>query len=255
MYKAITFFDLDGTLLDGHSQITPEISAAMIQLRNEGVLPVICSGRCEVEIQKIKQAAHINSSITMNGMLGILEGEFLFSNTLDEKLCHETLSFARSLGHELAFYSKEKMFLSGKNQAAYNSYEFFNSAMPVVHETAFQEYPTNMMLILSADQDQLYFEKFGSEFDFYRNGPWCVDVVKKGISKGTAVEEVQQALGQEIPTFAFGDGLNDLPMFKKADYSIAMENAHQDLKDQASYITGKNTDGGIIKALKHYGLL
>lgn len=36
-YKALAFFDLDGTLLDEHSQITPEISEAMHRLRQNDV--------------------------------------------------------------------------------------------------------------------------------------------------------------------------------------------------------------------------
>ena len=33
--KAITFFDLDGTLLDGKSQITPKITAAVAALKED----------------------------------------------------------------------------------------------------------------------------------------------------------------------------------------------------------------------------
>ena len=49
-YKALAFFDLDGTLLDEHSQITPEISEAMHRLRQNDVLPIIATGRTETEI-------------------------------------------------------------------------------------------------------------------------------------------------------------------------------------------------------------
>ncbi|MET1239649.1 HAD hydrolase family protein, partial [Enterococcus faecalis] len=43
--KAITFFDLDGTLLDGTSQITPEITAAVAALKDNQILPLIATGR------------------------------------------------------------------------------------------------------------------------------------------------------------------------------------------------------------------
>lgn len=32
-YRVITFFDLDGTLLDSHSKITPEVASAMETLK------------------------------------------------------------------------------------------------------------------------------------------------------------------------------------------------------------------------------
>lgn len=51
----------------------------------------------------------------------------------------------------------------------------------------------------------------------------------------------------------FGDGRNDLPMFKQAPFSIAMGNAIQELKDIASYITDKASKDGIYKACEHFG--
>ena len=44
-YRAITFFDLDGTLLDAKSKITPEVAKAMNALKENNVLPVIATGR------------------------------------------------------------------------------------------------------------------------------------------------------------------------------------------------------------------
>ncbi len=38
-YRAITFFDLDGTLLDAKSKITPEVAKAMNALKENNVLP------------------------------------------------------------------------------------------------------------------------------------------------------------------------------------------------------------------------
>lgn len=48
-YRAITFFDLDGTLLDAKSKITPEVAKAMNALKENNVLPVIATGRTEAE--------------------------------------------------------------------------------------------------------------------------------------------------------------------------------------------------------------
>ncbi|BDP90864.1 hypothetical protein EfmGK923_10370 [Enterococcus faecium] len=46
-YRAITFFDLDGTLLDAKSKITPEVAKAMNALKENNVLPVIATGRTD----------------------------------------------------------------------------------------------------------------------------------------------------------------------------------------------------------------
>lgn len=255
MYQAIAFFDLDGTLLNDQSEITPEISQTMLRLKENNILPIISTGRCEFEIQAIKKAAHIDASITMNGMYGIYENDTIFSNKIDITTCQKMLDFTRKLKHEVAFYSHETMFISGVNQLVKDSYQYFNNVVPPIKTDAFLEYETNMLLVLTDELDELYHEAFADELTFFRNGPKCIDVVNKGISKGTAIDEVKNFLQQDIPTFTFGDGLNDLPMFESSDYQIAMGNALPEVKSAASFISTKNTEHGIINGLKHYDLI
>lgn len=135
------------------------------------------------------------------------------------------------------------------------SYDFFHLDLPPIHPTAYNEYITHMILVLSEGNDTIYQEAF-PEYTFYRNGPFCIDVVNKGISKGTGVQSIKDYLQlQDIPTFAFGDGINDLDLLAACDHKIAMGNALPEVMERADYITEKNTNGGIVKALKHYDLI
>lgn len=56
-------------------------------------------------------------------------------------------------------------------------------------------------------------------------------------------------------TMAFGDGGNDIDMLKHAGIGIAMENARDDVKEIADFITTSVDDDGITNALKHYNVL
>ena len=51
----------------------------------------------------------------------------------------------------------------------------------------------------------------------------------------------------------FGDGTNDLDMFRQSPMSIAMGNAVLDLKQIATYITTNASDDGIKNACIHFG--
>lgn len=255
MYEGIAFFDLDGTLLDSKSQITPEISEAMTQLKKNNVLSIIATGRNEREIQQIKQTANISSCVTMNGMLVKVEDTIVEANEIDPNDCKTMLDFARDLKDELAFHSTNQLFISGVNDYVRKSYDFFHLDLPPIHPTAYNEYITHMILVLSEGNDVIYQEAF-PEYTFYRNGPFCIDVVNKGISKGTGVQSIKDYLQlQDIPTFAFGDGINDLDLLAACDHKIAMGNALPEVMERADYITDKNTNGGIVKALKYYGLI
>ena len=54
---------------------------------------------------------------------------------------------------------------------------------------------------------------------------------------------------------AFGDGGNDVPMLEHVPYSVAMGNASDEVKASAAYVTDHVDEGGVVKALQHFGLM
>ena len=49
--------------------------------------------------------------------------------------------------------------------------------------------------------------------------------------------------------------MNDISMFRKPFFSIAMGDGRDELKDHADYVTGDNDKGGILEACKKFGWL
>lgn len=68
--------------------------------------------------------------------------------------------------------------------------------------------------------------------------------------KGTPVELTRQLLNFKGPVIAAGDDLNDLSLLEKADVSIAMKNAPQQLLNIADIIAPTALEQGIITGLK-----
>ncbi len=68
----------------------------------------------------------------------------------------------------------------------------------------------------AGDQVGQQFIKDFPEMTFYRNSHYTFDVVNRGISKGTGMNILlnQPAL-RDIPTYAFGDGYNDIPFCRQ----------------------------------------
>ena len=58
-----------------------------------------------------------------------------------------------------------------------------------------------------------------------------------------------------VPTYAFGDGPNDLEMFQEVDYAIAMGNSCEPLKECAHYVTDAIHEDGIYNALRYLKLI
>lgn len=253
--QAVAFFDLDGTLLNEKSKITPEITSAIKALKDNHVLPMIATGRTIVEIEPIMQDSGIDSAIVMNGQLIQVEGEKIYSDEFTYEECLKMSEHAKRLGHEVSYYNDQQIWCSGHSEILANAYAYIHSDLPVIDQSDLRDKTVNMMLVLSEDGDAHYLEHF-PEMTFYRNGPFSIDTVRKGVSKGSGVQNLFKTLNlPQVPTFAFGDGINDLALFDACDHKIAMGNARTELKERASFITKNNTDGGIVHALKHFSLI
>jgi len=88
-----------------------------------------------------------------------------------------------------------------------------------------------------------------------RSQPYYCDVIPPGINKGRIVEVLAARLGIDRGEVAvLGDMDNDLEMFGRAGFSIAMGNATDAVKAAASATTGSNEEDGWADAIERYVL-
>ena len=79
---------------------------------------------------------------------------------------------------------------------------------------------------------------------------YYLDITPPGHDKGTFVEAMAKRLGIAADAVAtIGDMQNDLAMFKKSGMSIAMGNASDEIKRQATDVTTSNQDEGFAGAI------
>lgn len=92
----------------------------------------------------------------------------------------------------------------------------------------------------------------GLHCDFYRDnyhpGFWYLEACSASASKAHAVEKLK-ALYQFEHVTAFGDNLNDIPLFSVSDECIAVQNAQHELKQLATRVVLPNTSDGVAHEL------
>ena len=71
----------------------------------------------------------------------------------------------------------------------------------------------------------------------------------KEASKSQAIIQLKTLLGCDR-LVVFGDGINDLDMFRIADEAYAVENAVPELKAAATAVIGSNDEDGVAKWLR-----
>lgn len=256
-YKAVVFFDLDGTLLNEKSTLDHDVIDCVKQLKANNVLPVICTGRTDCEITDICEQSTIDTTITLNGQHIMLNGKELYYHTMDNEVVCRFMDYCNERQTNVSFYAPNDIYLTGIDQTVEECYNIINAPLPEINETYYQTNDVPMMLVFrNPDEEDNVFRNDFPEFEFYRNGPKAMDIVSRGQSKGTGIRILKEALNiTHLPTYAFGDGTNDFAMFAAVDYPIAMGNAVDALKEQAVYITTENTNHGIYNGLKHFNLI
>ncbi|WP_342766638.1 HAD family hydrolase [Xylanimonas oleitrophica] len=83
------------------------------------------------------------------------------------------------------------------------------------------------------------------------SGRHWVDVMSAGVTKGDAVQRLQEELGvTREQTVAFGDYLNDVEMLDAAGWSFAVEGAHPQVLERARFRAPSNDDHGVVRVLE-----
>lgn len=262
MYKAVALFDLDLTLLNDEKQIPPENVAALHQLRENNVLPMLSTGRNLWELKDLFAVGGLDSAIAGNGSDILFGGEHIYQSPIGRPQITRFFNETANEGIPIAFYNREHVALSKVNDMVTEHYHnFAHQSVPQVDPHLYEHEAINMMLIFLQDTPAqnkrvAWYKRQFPEFGIYRNANLELDVINKGISKGAGLKYLKHLPElHNIPTYAFGDGNNDVEILQEATVGVAMGNALPNVKKVADYVTDDYQHAGIPKALKHFDLI
>jgi hydroxymethylpyrimidine pyrophosphatase-like HAD family hydrolase len=93
-------------------------------------------------------------------------------------------------------------------------------------------------------------EALGGQATAVRSQNYYLDITPPGCDKGTFVAAMARRLGISSDAVAtIGDMENDVAMFMASGLSIAMGNAHDEIKARANVVTATNEEEGFAKAI------
>lgn len=266
MYKLIAL-DLDGTLTNDNKDILEETKQELIKLAKKGVIIVLASGRPTAGIFKEANELQLDK---VGGYLLSFNG----ARVLDYK--NNTVVYEQTLSRDVAIEMYERAKQFGLSPLTYNATEIitedigdhwiqkesFTTKMKIKHVQSFKDEvqnPVNKVLITG---EPSYVAEILDEFkapyentmSIYRSDPYFIECMNQGIDKAASLSILCQKLGiSQEETIAFGDGYNDLSLIEWTHYGVAMENAVDEVKQRANYITKSNNDNGIAYCLKQLG--
>ena len=251
--------DVDGTLLTADKVLTDATKAVVRDMHDAGILFAVTSGRPPrgmtmlIEPLALRSAiAGFNGGLFVNPDLSVIE-----CHPLDAETAKRALKLIVDKGLDAWVYTKEEWLIRNPDapHVARERWTVKFDAKVVASFTDAHLAHTVKIVGISDDLDLVAAcEKaaqntLGKKASSARSQPYYLDVTHPQANKGVVVATLSKLLNIPPAQIAtIGDMPNDVLMFRKSGFSIAMGNSSDEVKAQASAVTGSNENEGFAKA-------
>ena len=269
--KTLYVSDMDGTLLDDNSQLSPGTVATLNRVIEElGGLFTVATARTPATVVPLMQDVHARLPFIVIGgsaMWNPVKGCFEHSHGIDDATVNAVADvFDRRGGHPFIYRRHGSSMLHAHHYGTLTAQEerFVNERQHLPLKRFFlddKEYRHNAdeaLLIFSLNK---YAVLKAIAEDLRANVPTCsvmlyhdifdesegyLEIFTAGTSKAAAIRDLARQVGAER-IVVFGDNRNDIAMMKAADHSVAMGNAFPEVKAAASEVIGPNTADSVAR--------
>lgn len=263
-------FDLDGTLLDGHSQLSPRTKVALDDLHRAGVQVIVCSGRPFSTIPKdILAHPAVRFVATGNGVriFDKVLGKDVYCCALAQQTLEDIVELVQYYPVGYEFFIQGKAFANRAylaDPALYGADLMSNRYLTTTRApfddvrsfiTAHRNTIDSMGLSLA---DMVLKKQLWQRLEHEIEGiyvtssvPRLLEVADARAGKGPAVAAILERLDLDATGLvAFGDADNDLGMIELAGMGVCMENGEAHLKAAADFIAPRHDQDGVAIVLE-----
>ncbi len=248
---------MDGTLLNSQHEMSSRFFELFKALKKRNVLFVAASGRQYNSIlDKLHSVKEDIIVVAENGGFVMRKEEELLSTLLPKIKQQKTLNVISEVSNiHPVLCGKRSAYLTGKSKEFKELLRQYYSAFTIVDDLNMVEEEIIKIAIyhFESSEDYVYphVKHLESDLKVKVSGPNWVDISSPDANKGYAIKKLQEIYGiSPAETMVFGDYNNDLEMLARADFSFAMENAHENVKKAAKYQTTSNDTLGVEKILE-----
>ena len=264
----MVFFDVDGTIYHLRNGISKKDREAFSHLKNAGYYTVLCTSRSMPLVTEDIRCLGFDAYITSSGAC-IQARKYM----ADYWIPYESVTRLISALEKYDLIT----ILCGKSNIYFNTVALNSDICPwfdVIFKYMKDDYSSlsqhfenihinNICVKVGKRQLNLYdiqdlFTYIQSTFGCEITASWDdegnlveFEITANGRNKGLAATELIRALQKEdknITSWAIGDGTADISMFRNVDFSIAMGNVSDVVKDAASYVTEHYEQDGMAVA-------
>jgi Cof subfamily protein (haloacid dehalogenase superfamily) len=256
---ALVVSDVDGTLVTHDKRLTDGARRAVQRLHDAGIGFTIVSSRPTVGMRFLIEPLGITLPIGSFNGSSIVDPQLkpIEQHLIPASAAQRSLDVLNEFGVDIWLFTNDA-WLTRNGDGAYvpNEIRAIRADPTIVED--FTPYLSGTCKIVgaSSDAELLYRcevamrQAVGAQATAVRSQSYYLDITPPGQDKGTFVAAMAKRLGISTDAVAtIGDMQNDLAMFRTSGFSVAMGNATDDVKKQASHVTGSNENEGFASAI------
>lgn len=257
--------DLDGTLLDSASAVSPRTRAALDAARARGIHVVPVTARQPIGLRAIAaDAAFDDWALCSNGAYAVhlAEGRMLFAEELPAATIRALAEALRASIPGLLFASVRE---GGETFVAQQGYaEIADLSDHKRDPKTMGGVPLEQVLSAPSLKFVIRHPELApaalfdtlrslglSGFEATLSGAPFVEVMAEGVTKATGLARLCAHLGiDRADVVAFGDALNDVEMLRWAGRGVAMAGAGAVVREAADETAASNDDDGVARVIE-----
>ncbi len=252
--------DVDGTLVTKDKILTERARQAVRSLRERGIVFTITSGRPPFGMRHLVEPLGLSMPMAaFNGGVVVLPDlSILDERLLPDYLVPSLIDMIEAHGLEVFLFRSTDWYVRSPEAPRVARESKTIQRDPVV-VSSFEDVPSGVVKVVGVSEDHprvaaceaAVQKRFGSLVSAARSQPHYLDITHPSANKGVVLERLSRYLKIPMDRIAtIGDQPNDVLMFRGSGLSIAMGNSSDEVKRQATHVTGSYGEEGFASAVE-----
>ncbi|WP_265456409.1 HAD-IIB family hydrolase [Enterococcus sp. HY326] len=253
--------DLDGTFLNSQSLFDKDYFRRVNNMMKEqGIAFSACTGKQCERVEKLFGEEFANDLWILGDSATRIkhQGEYVFESLLPNKIGMALIKKLMEIHNDYVIIACTPTAAFVLDTLPVNDVRMVRGSYEVVEVVpSFDNLTEDFVKITVYDNQLRCFETVKELTDFEdqayivaSEAAW-IDISNHGVHKGTTVAELQKILNvTPAETMVFGDGLNDIELMARGEYSFAMSNGFDQTKEAAAFITKSNDENGVLTTIE-----
>jgi Cof subfamily protein (haloacid dehalogenase superfamily) len=252
--------DVDGTLVTSEKLLTERSIAAVAELHDRAIPVTIISSRPPRGMRMLLTPLRISLPIAAfnGGIIATPRLDTVSEYLISHDVARRALDLFQAREVQTWVFSGQDWLVRARDAPLVDHEERTVGFAPKV-VTDLAPFLGRSAKIVGVSQDHELLARcekdlnaeFSGEATVVRSQAYYLDITHPLANKGDGLSALAHALDVSIDEVAvIGDGRNDIAMFARSGFSVAMGNASAEVKANANEITTSNDDEGFAKAIK-----